>query len=220
MKGFKDIIDVGRDFLRIEFPPKNEKVRNEFLDESMKKKAIYEDVTLKYKDPEKTKLHIRNKIREMKYTVLHGELDHWEVQFGKGPMFRQVDSKSFVLSFKGTKAHNSSKTLGYIIMGIGILTFIFGLMSQGFAGIVIGFILLISLITLGWWIGKSLTLWIKGTGVAHRLKGYDIFSDQYFQFSAECGFQGMGKMNILREDFDRIFKEIIEFLGEVTEKTK
>lgn len=221
------IISIGEDFLKIEFPPRNEKVRYEFLDEVMKKRPIYENVALKYKDPDETKLYIRNKIREMGFDILQGELDYWDIQFGKGPMFKQVDSKVFILSFKGGKGHGLSRIIGLIVVAIGGLLGVgvpFVLLSQEIlstpAKIGIGLFIFGCFASLGKWIAKPLTLWIKGTGVAHRLKGQSIVSDQYFQFSVDCGFQGMGKINILRDDFDKIFKGIIEFLGKVEEEEK
>ncbi len=238
MKYLQKIIYIGEDFLKIEFPPRNEKVRNEFLDEVMKARPVYENTALKYKDPDETKLYIRNKIKEMNFDILQGELDYWDVQFGKGPMFKQVDSKVFVLSFKGGKGHGLSRILGLIVVGIGgflgIGEFLgigvpLALWSQEILGVPlrgvpfrigIGLFIFSCFISLGKWIAKPLTLWIKGTGVAHRLKGQSIVSDQYFQFSADCGFQGMGKIDILKDNFDKIFKGIIEFLGKVEEEEK
>ena len=108
-------------------------------------------------------------------------------------------------------------SIGVVLLGINML-----LPYQGLLEFLIRFIfgLFVSgcFFYLGMWIARPLTLWIKGTGVAYRVKGQSIFSDQYFQFSAACGFQGMGKIDTLRDDFDKIFKEIIEFLGEVKEK--
>ena len=180
----------------------------------------------------------------MNFNIVQGELDYWDVQFGKGPMFKQVDSKVVVLSFKGGKVHGLSRILGLIVAGIGGFLGIstsLSLSSQAILGvpliigplllssqvisgvpfrIIIGFLIFSCFLSIGRWIGKPLTLWIKGTGVAHRLKGQSIVSDQYFQFSADCGFKGLGKMNILRSDFDKIFKATIEFLGEVKEEEK
>jgi len=242
MKYLQRIIVIGEDFLKIEFPPRNLKLRYEFLDEIMKTKPVYENIALRYKDPDETKLYVRNKIKETNYDISQGELDYWDVQFGKGPMFKQVDSKVFVLSFKGEKRHGLSGILGLIVVGIGgflgirvplllsskvisgvpfkIGTLV--LSSQVISGVpfkaIIGLFIFSCFASLGRWIAKPLTLWIKGTGVAHRVKGQSIVSDQYFQFSADCGFQGLGKMDILRDNFDKIFKIIIEFLGEVREE--
>ena len=244
MKYLQSIVYIGEDFIKVEFPPRNEKVRYEFLDDVMKAKPVYENIALKYKDPDETKLYIRNKIREMNFNISQGELDYWDVQFGKGPMFKQVDSKAFVLSFKGRKGHGLSRILGLIVVGIGGFLGIgvpLLLSSQATSGvpfrigtlvlssqaissvpfrIIIGLFIFSFFFSLGKWIAKPLTLWIKGTGVAHRLKGQSIVSDQYFQFSADCGFQGMGKMGILRDNFDKIFKGVIEFLGEIKEEEK
>jgi hypothetical protein len=227
MKYLQNIVYIGQDFLKIEFPPRNERVRYEFLDQFMKAKPIYENIALKYKDPDETKLYIRTKIREMNFNILQGELDYWDVQFGKGPMFKQVDSKVIVLSFKGGKVHGLSRIVGLIVavigvfLGIGVPLALFsqGILSGPFS-IGIGLFVFSCFVSLGKWIGKPLTLWIKGTGVAHRLKGQSIVSDQYFQLSADCGFRGMGKMGILRDNFDKIFKAIIEFLGKVEEEEK
>jgi len=244
MKYLQNIVYIGEDFIKVEFPPRNVKVRSEFLDELMKAKPIYENIALKYKDPDETKLYVRNKMREMNFDILQGELDHWDVQFGKGPMFKQVDSKVLVLSFKGGKGHVLSMILGLIVVGIGGFLGIgvpLFLSSQAISGvpfrigtlvlsyqltsgvpfrIVIGLFIFSCFVSLGKWIAKPLTLWIKGTGVAHRVKGQSIVSDQYFQLSADCGFQGLGKMGILRDNFDKIFKGIIEFLGKVEEEEK
>ena len=244
MKYLQNIVYIGDDFVKIDFPPRNTKIRYEFLDGLMKAKPVYENIALKYKDPDETKLYIRNKIREMNFDISQGELDYWDVQFGKGPMFKQVDSKVVVLSFKGVKSHVLSKIIGLVVMGIGAflgvgaslllsshatlgVPFKIGpliLSSQTISSvpfrIIIGFFVFSCFFSLGKWIAKPLTLWIKGTGVAHRLKGQSIVSDQYFQFSADCGLQGLGKMSILRENFDKIFKAVIEFLGEVKEEEK
>ena len=227
MKYLQNIVYIGEDFVKVEFPPRNVKVRIEFLDELMKARPVYENIALKYKDPDETKLYIRNKIREMNFNILQGELDYWDVQFGKGPMFKQVDSKVVVLSFKGGKGHGLSRIVGLIVAGIGGLLGVgipLLLSPQAISGvpfrIIIGLFIFSCFVSLGKWIAKPLTLWIKGTGVAHRLKGQSIVSDQYFQFSADCGFRGMGKMGILRDNFDKIFKATIEFLGEVKEEEK
>lgn len=221
MAGLKNLIEEGQNFLRIEFPPKNDRYRREFLEVSLKKRAVFEDVALKYKDPEKTKLHIREQVRAMDYTIRLGELDHWDIFFGKGPMFRQIDTKVFVLSFKLTKPHKSSKILGYSIVGFGILLFLLSLLPKDrSSSIFLGILALIVTLTLGLWVARDLTLWIRGTGSAHRVKGQDIYSDQYFQFAASCGFQGLGKIKILRSDFDKLFKDVIEFLGQISEKEK
>ncbi len=212
MREEKNLVNIYNDNILVEFPPKNEKIRNEFLNQSMKNRMIYENATLKYKDPEKTKLYIRTKIRKLGYNILHNELDHWEIKFGRGPMFRQVESKSFVLSLKAIKSNHLSKIIGYITIGIGVFIFIISLLS-GILESIIGAISLIVLIFVGNWIKAPLTIWIKGEGIAHRIKGKEILSDQYYQFSAECGFKELGKEEILRKDFDIIFKEIIEFLG-------
>lgn len=227
MTYLQNIVYIGEDFLKIEFPPRNTRVRYEFLDQFMKAKPIYENIALKYKDPDETKLYVRTKIREMNFAILQGELDYWDVQFGKGPMFKQVDSKVIVLSFKGGKVHGLSRILGLIVAGIGVflgisiplVLFSQGILSGPFS-VGIGLLVFSCFVSLGKWIGKPLTLWIKGTGVAHRLKGQSIVSDQYFQLSADCGFRGLGKMTILRNDFDKIFKDIIEFLGKVEEEEK
>ncbi|MDP2930848.1 MAG: hypothetical protein Q8N56_04605, partial [bacterium] len=225
MQYLQNIVYIGEDFIKIDFPPRNVRIRYEFLDQIMKRKPVYENIALKYKDPDETKLYIRNKIREMNFDIVQGELDYWDVQFGKGPMFKQVDSKVVVLSFKGRKIHGLSRILGLIVTGIGGFLGIsasLSLSSQAISGIpfrigtllllspqaissvpfriIIGFIIFSCFLSIGRWIGKPLTLWIKGTGVAHRLKGQSIVSDQYFQFSADCGFPGLGKMNILRDN--------------------
>ena len=247
MKYLQNIVYIGEDFVKVEFPPRNVKVRIEFLDELMKARPVYENIALKYKDPDETKLYIRNKIKEINYDISQGELDYWDVQFGKGPMFKQVDSKVVVLSFKGVKGHGLSRILGLIVvviggfLGIGVPLLLLSPQStsdipfkiaklvklvspQVISGvpfrIIIGLLIFNCFVSLGRWIAKPLTLWIKGTGVAHRVKGQSIVSDQYFQFSADCGFQGMGKIDILKDNFDKIFKETIEFLGKVEEEEK
>lgn len=229
------LIEVDEDTIRIRLPPKNEEIRKEFLDESLQRNPVYEDVSLRYKDPEETRMHIRGSARGMGYAVLHNEIDHWDVQFGEGPMFRQVVPKTFILTFKGRKFHKAPRIVGYIVMvmggvlilvslleGLGLYLgafnlFLYGPLLQGPIPIILltmlGFPGLVAIVV-GNWIAKPLMLWIKGTGVAYGVEGKRFFSDQYFQFSAESGFQGMGKAEILREDFDRILEETIRFLGE------
>ncbi len=223
MKLFRNLIEVGKDSLWIEFPPKNKKVSCEFLDESLKRKAVYEDVALKHKEPEKTKLHIRDRLKGLGYTILHGELDYWDIKFGKGLIFKDVEPKSFVLSFKGMKNHDSSRTLGYAVAAAGMLSFailaILSIMYSSVAAALLGYFIASALVASGYWIGKPLMLWIKGTGIiAQRLEGHEVQSSQLFQLCGSCGFQGMGKISILREDLDGAFKSIVEFAGETREK--
>lgn len=223
MKLFRNLIEVGKDSLWIEFPPKSKKVRKDFLDESLKKKAVYEDVALKHREPEKTKLHIRDRLKGLGYTILHGELDYWDIKFGKGLIFKDMEPKSFVISFKGMKAHDSSRTLGYAAAVAGMLTFavlaILSVMYSSMAAALLGYFLASAMVALGYWIAKPLTLWIKGTGIiAQKLEGNGVQSSQLFQLCGSCGFQGMGKINTLREDLDSAFKNIVEFVGETKER--
>lgn len=229
------LTDRDEEVFTINLLPRNPKVRREFADEQLRDEDIHEDVTLKYKDPEDTKLHIRQEMRDMGYAILHGELDHTTIQFGKEPMFKDVDSKPYVLSFKLEKPLNTPRTLGLGLaiggLGVALLSLAVGLnvLLQPDIGWVGGLYVYgnlsaalpylipviggLVLVPVGRWIARSLTLWIKGVGIAHRVKGTDIYSDQFFRFAASCGFDGLEKMSTLRKDFDRIFNDIIQYLG-------
>jgi len=115
--------EISGDIINIEVLPKKANIRNEFLSSVLESQPLYEDATLKYKDPEEIKLYIRDLFKERNFTILHGEVDHWNVNFGKGPMFRQVESKTFVITFKGIRHETISSIIGLILMFLSFLGF-------------------------------------------------------------------------------------------------
>jgi len=228
--------EITRNTISIETPPKVRKRIAEFSDRFLRRKQVYDEAMLKYKDPDIIKDFLRDKIREMHYFLAHHEVDHYDVLYGKGPMFKQVDSKTYVLTSKAVKSHLPARIIGitFTLLSLIILftmlyipVIFFGLPTYaalvdwllwkfsfyGIAGILIFAVLL----KVGLWIAKPLVLWIKGTGVAYKVEGSNVYTDQYFQMAARCGFQGAGKGNIMRNDFYSIMKEIAQFTGKASE---
>jgi len=212
--------EVSGDIISIDVLPKKANIRDEFLSNTLESRPLYEDATLKYKDPEEIKLYIRDLFRKRNFTILHGEVDHWSINFGKGPMFRQVETKVFLITFKGIRREALSSIIGLTLVILSLVGIFYGMLIFAISPLFFVSLILSAIFgVVGYYIYYPATIWIKASGAAFRVKGKEILSDIYFQFSGAYGIDLFGtKLNNLRKDFDEIFDSIVKHLGKVGEE--
>lgn len=191
----------------------------EYSEGELKKLTFYIEQFVHYKDLDEAKTFIRQKFKEIYFNAIETDLIYRDVYGTDGPMFRQVDSKEFSIGFKGLKKHSKSTQIGFglIIFSILLLiiTSIIPIPQQLDFLRLIFFLICFLIFSFGYSLIKPFKIFLKITGVAHKVKGEQILSDIKLQFAGRCGTKSFGRGESFNKSFNKITDETIAFFGKV-----